>query len=89
MTPSKFGILDGMIFHLHREALHGRIERGALRHGPGEKYAAPFQTKIIMQVRGHVFLHNVSKRLFPLMLGFVRTRRLRCCIEPALLPVIT
>ncbi len=46
-----------MIFGLHRQALVLGIDRRALRHRPGQQHAVPFETEVVVQVRGEVLLH--------------------------------
>src|ERR1017187_247394 len=84
----KFGILDGMIFRLHREALYRRIERGTFRDCPREENTAPLQTKIVMQMRGDVLLHNVNQRVISLLLHIACAARLWCRAEVTLLAVL-
>ncbi len=83
----KIRIFDGVLFGLHCKPLHCRIERGALRDSPGKEHPAPFQAKIVVQIRGHMFLHNVNKRSLPLLLAVARPRWLGRHIEFAFFPV--
>lgn len=57
----KITVLNRMILDTSCEAFHGGIERRTLRNSPGKQHSAPFQSKIIVQVGGLVFLHNVQK----------------------------
>src|SRR5437588_10491004 len=54
-------VVEWMIFYLRREALYGRIERRPLGHGPGQEHAAPLQAKIVVQIRGCMFLDDVQQ----------------------------
>src|SRR5215472_4151824 len=47
-----------MIFDLRGQPLCRGIERWPFGDGPGKQKATPFETKIIMQVRGLMFLNH-------------------------------
>src|SRR5579862_1759080 len=53
-----------MILHLHGEPLDGGIERRPFGNRPGKQHAIKFQTEIVMQLRGTVFLDHVLQRAF-------------------------
>src|SRR5579864_6286283 len=47
-----------MIFHHHGQALIGGIERRAFRNGPRLEHAFHLEAKIVMKMRGPMFLDN-------------------------------
>lgn len=47
----------------------------------------PFQTKIVVQMRGHMLLYGVNERPLPLLLDNAHARRLGCHAEVSLVPV--
>ena len=55
-------VFDGVILHLHGQALNRRIERRPLWHRPREQHAIPLQAEIVMQMRGLMFLNDVGER---------------------------
>ena len=54
----EIAIVQRMIFHLHRQPLVMRIERGTLRHCPGFEDSVELQPQIVMQARRGVFLDH-------------------------------
>jgi len=56
--PFESGIVEGMIFDLHREPLHRRIHDGFLGHGPALEHSAHLETKIIVEVSGVMLLNH-------------------------------
>ena len=54
----ELGIGEGMVFHLHGEALVVRIGRGPLGHRPGAQHAIHLQAHVPMQVAGAMLLHH-------------------------------
>jgi hypothetical protein len=52
----KVSIAQWMIFNLHGEPLNRWVERQAFGHRPALQYAIYFQTEVIMQATGRVFL---------------------------------
>src|SRR6266536_5383441 len=59
----KITVLQWMVFHLHREPFYGRIERRAFWNCPGQQDAIEFETKVVMQLRSAMFLHDIPQRL--------------------------
>ncbi len=47
-----------MIFDVHRHPLDHGIHRRAPRDGPGQEDAVGFETKVVMQRRRAMFLHD-------------------------------
>src|SRR5882724_5092887 len=54
-------VLQWMVFHLHREPFYGRIERRAFWNCPGQQDAIEFETKVVMQLRSAMFLHDIAQ----------------------------
>src|ERR1700733_14392424 len=62
------GVINRMIFHMHRQTLHRRIGRRPFRNRPREQHSMPLQPKIVMQPRRRVFLHPENpRRALPLL----------------------
>src|SRR4029077_13654978 len=51
-------VVERMVLDVHREALLGRIEARALRHGPALQHAIHLQTKVVVQAAGGVTLDD-------------------------------
>ena len=56
--PFESGIVEGMVFDLHREPFHGRVHDGFLGHGPTLEHSVHFETQIIMEVGGVMLLNH-------------------------------
>ena len=54
----KVGVGHRVIFDVHRHALHRRIHRRASRDGPRQEHTIGFETKVVMQLRRAVLLHD-------------------------------
>jgi hypothetical protein len=50
-----------MIFHLHRQAFHRRVETRALWNGPAFHHPVQLEAEIEMKVAGSVFLDDEAK----------------------------
>jgi len=55
-SPFEVAVVERMIFDLDGEALIMQIDRRTLGDGPGFQYAVKFETEIVVQARGGVFL---------------------------------
>jgi hypothetical protein len=69
-----------MVFDHHGQALVGGIERRSLGNGPGFQHVFHLKAKIIVQVRGPMFLHDKAMA----GLGRELRRRLGSLAEVAL-----
>lgn len=76
-----------MIFRPHRKAFHAWIKRWSLRNRPRKEYTAPFQTKVVVKMRGQMLLCNVNERPSPPLLNIARARWLGRRIEVTLLSI--
>ncbi|BBU46509.1 hypothetical protein PPTS312_44240 [Pseudomonas putida] len=52
------GVIEWVIFDMHREALHFWIEARPLGYGPAFKGAIKLQTEIVVQPGGIMFLNT-------------------------------
>ena len=57
----KTGIVDGVIFDVHGEALVGRIEAGSFRHCPAPQHSVVLQSEIPVQLAGVMLLHDEAR----------------------------
>ena len=73
-------VLDRMVLDVHGEPLLGRVERGALRHRPGEQHAAPFEPQVVVEPARGVLLHHEQARA----VGALGPERLRSAVGVAL-----
>src|SRR5579872_93427 len=71
----KRAVIERMILDVHCEPLVAGIERRSFGHGPRRKYAFCFQTKIVMQSRRAMLLHDECERPRALAHGAGRFRR--------------
>ncbi len=58
----KRGVLEGVIFGLHRQAFDGGIERRPFGNGPRLEHAIQFEAEVVMQSPGRVLLHHKEQR---------------------------
>src|SRR5690606_15919536 len=61
--PLELAVVDRMVLDFHRQALDGRIDARALRHGPALHDAVQLQPEIVVQPAGVVLLDDVAKLL--------------------------
>jgi hypothetical protein len=80
-------VLDGVVLHLHREALDGRVEGRPLGDGPGEHDAVPFEAKVVVERRRPVLLDHEGELLAPLLRGGLAAFGLRRHAETAFLAI--
>src|SRR5581483_4896839 len=59
-----------MIFHVRREMLRRRVQRGPFRHGPRLQNSVHLQPKIVVQARSIVPLHTKVMARLVLSLGW-------------------
>src|SRR5580700_1910232 len=57
----KIAVVERMVFHLHRQALIGRIERWSARNCPGLEDSVPFQAQVIVQSTCRVLLDDKTQ----------------------------
>ncbi len=55
-------VLDRVVLHVDREALHRRVEGGPLRHRPGEQHVAPLEAEVVVESPGGVLLDDEEAR---------------------------
>jgi hypothetical protein len=65
----EIAVVERVVFHLHRQPLVVRIERGPFCHGPGLEDAVEFQPEVIMQTAGIMFLNDKAPSLRRRYLG--------------------
>src|SRR5437879_5410531 len=63
MTPSKLPYSSGWSSTCIASPFYGRIERRAFWNCPGQQDAIEFETKVVMQLRSAMFLHDIQQRL--------------------------
>lgn len=51
------GVIQGMVFDMHRQSFHMRVEAWAFGYGPALKRAVELEAKILVEPDGVVFLH--------------------------------
>ena len=76
-------VLERVVLDVHRERLRARLERHALRHGPGRERPASLQAEVVVQPAGVVALHDEDR----LLAALVRAERLGRDLRIALLAV--
>ena len=54
----EIAVIERMVFHLHRQPLVMRVERGAACHCPGLEDAVELQPKIVVQPGRSMFLDH-------------------------------
>src|SRR4051812_46578427 len=84
-VAGEFGIGNRVVLHFDGPPLVGRVERGALGHGPAAQRALPFETEVPVQPSRGVFLDD-EDQLFRAR-GARLVRRFRGLLEVALLLV--
>lgn len=56
----EFAVRDRMVLHFDGEHAFPRLHRHALRHCPGPQDAVHFETEIVVQPRGVMFLNHIT-----------------------------
>ena len=55
------GVIDRVVFDLHGERFHRRVETGAFRNGPAFERAVVFEAEVVMEAAGGVLLDDVTQ----------------------------
>src|SRR5262245_1448754 len=58
----KLAVLDGMIFHVHREAFRLGIDGRTLRYGPRQQRAVVLEPEVVVEVTREVLLYAEKTR---------------------------
>src|SRR3954451_6176121 len=81
--PLEGAVLEWMVLDLNREALVGRIQRGAACDGPGLHHTIELQPEVIVQAPCRVLLHDEAEHALACIASLSATLGLGRAVEVA------